>query len=223
MHGFNGPISRTRHIERWSVWRRTSLPKRSVSSESRSGGRGAARRSAGAVSSPLALIAGIPLGAFQRSRKNPTRVGWIVRTIPSAEHRRANLRTIWSRVLNETNRPFADGVHLILSHDREDERPAFSELQSMSLRATWLPRELSYLYGQATFCSAVDDILSYEECWRATIRPQIDSPLLLPETSFSAQHSVMDMWSRARNAGRRKPDRSPKRYHKIHSSPRSLA
>ena len=93
---------------------------------------------------------------------------------------------------------------MILLHDREDERPGFSELKSWSLRATWLPRQLSRQYGKSVFFTAVDDTLSYEECWRDRIRPQVDSPLLLPETAFSAQHSVVDVWSRSRNVHRMK-------------------
>ena len=92
----------------------------------------------------------------------------------------------------------ADGVHLILSHDREDERPTFSELKSRSYRATWLTRALSKKYGQPEFNGAIDGILAFEECWRAGIRPGISSPLLLPETAFSPQSSVRNVWDRAR-------------------------
>ena len=93
----------------------------------------------------------------------------------------------------------ADGVHLILSHDTENERRKFLELKSRSYRAIWLPRALSAEYGQPAFNVAIEDILAFEEGWRARIRPGISSPLLLPETAFSAQPSVSDVWDRARN------------------------
>ena len=93
----------------------------------------------------------------------------------------------------------AAGVHLLLAHDLEDERPKFVELKSRSHRATRLPRGLSGRYGQPEFRTAVDEVLVFEECWRDRIRPYINSPLLLPETAFSAQHSVREVWSRSRN------------------------
>ena len=90
------------------------------------------------------------------------------------------------------------GAHLLLAHDRKDERPTFEELETRSYRATWLPRELSPQYGTAQFRTAVDRVLEFEESWRGRVRPEIDSPLLLPETAFKAEQSVKDVWSRAR-------------------------
>ena len=100
--------------------------------------------------------------------------------------------------MSVVDQELADGVHLILSHDREDERPKFFELKSRSYRATWLTRPLSKKYGEPEFTGAIDDILAFEECWRARIRPGLSSPLLLPETAFSAQSSVSNVWDRAR-------------------------
>ena len=104
--------------------------------------------------------------------------------------------------MNAADAAPAAGVHLLLAHDLEDERPKFVELKSRSHRATWLPRGLSGRYGQPEFRTAVDEVLVFEECWRDRIRPYINSPLLLPETAFSAQHSVRDVWSRSRNVSR---------------------
>ena len=154
------------------------------------------------MSTPLAIIAGIPLGVYRRSRKKLTRPGWQIRVIPGSHDRRADLRRVWTRVMNAADGAPAAGVHLLLAHDLEDERPKFVELKSRSHRATWLPRELSGRYGQPEFRTAVDEVLVFEECWRDRIRPYISSPLLLPETAFSAQHSVRDVWSRSRDVSR---------------------
>lgn len=162
----------------------------------------------------------MPLGVFRRSERKPARPGWEIRVIPGSEHRRADLRSVWPRVLHVAHGAAADGVHLILLHDREDERPVFSKSGSWSHRVSWLPRELSHRYGQTAFFAAVDDTLAYEECWRTKIRPQIDSPLLLPETAFSAQHSVADVWNRSRDMHRRKDlsdvQKAISRFRKIH-------
>lgn len=148
---------------------------------------------------PLAVVAGIPLAPYRQARIRPVREGWEVRVIPGNQRRRADLRGVWAHVLKVVDQARADGVHLILSHDRENERRKFLELKSRSYRAVWLPRTLSADYGQPAFNTAIDDILAFEECWRGRIRPGISSPLLLPETAFSAQPSVSDVWDRARN------------------------
>lgn len=104
--------------------------------------------------------------------------------------------------MNVADQAGADGVHLILAHDREDERPKFSELKSKCYRATWLPRILSTRYGQPDFIIAINEILAFEECWRDRIRPKISSPLLLPDSVFSALESVSNVWDRARTVHR---------------------
>ena len=152
--------------------------------------------------SPLIIVAGIPLGTHQRARIRPTRPGWTIKVIPSHDHGRADLSGIWSRVLEEADRAPDAGVHLFLAHDRESDRPSFRELSSRCHRAIWLPRELSRRYGQKEFLQAFDELINFEEEWRAKIRPEIGSPLLLPETAFFAEPSVSDAWSRARNVNR---------------------
>lgn len=148
---------------------------------------------------PLAVVAGIPLEPHRRARAKLARPGWDIQVFPGAQDRYADLRGVWSRIMNVADQAPADGVHLLLSHDKEDQRPGFLELKSRSYRAVWLPRILSAEYGQPAFDVAIDDILAFEECWRAIIRPGLSSPLLLPETAFSAESSVSNIWDRARN------------------------
>ena len=105
---------------------------------------------------PLAVVAGIPLAPYRQARIRPVREGWEVRVIPGNQRRRADLRGVWAHVLKVVDQARADGVHLILSHDRENERRKFLELKSRSYRAVWLPRTLSADYRQPAFNTAID-------------------------------------------------------------------
>ena len=111
---------------------------------------------------------------------------------------RGDLRAIWNRVLQAWNNGPNAGTHLLLAHDTEDERPGFIELRHRSFRATWLPRELSNRYGSKAFTQAIDEVLKFEEQWRSRLQPSVNSPLLLPQTAFSAHPSVKDTWKRVR-------------------------
>ena len=91
----------------------------------------------------------------------------------------------------------AFGVHLILTHNRDDERPQFEHEASKSFRVVWLTRDIVQNYGHKVFDDAIARTLSFESDWRKSIRPSIDSPLLLPETAFSAETAVATMWRRA--------------------------
>ena len=155
---------------------------------------------------PLLIVAGIPLGAHQRAKSRPARVGWTIWEIPSHAHKRADLSGIWPRIMAAADRAPDAGAHLLLAHDRESDRPHFRELVCRSHRATWLARELSRQYGRREFLKAFDEFMDFEEEWRARIRPGIESPLLLPETVFVAESSVKDAWSRARNINRERDD-----------------
>lgn len=150
------------------------------------------------MSAALAIIAGVPLGPYRRSQWKPERTGWTIQVIPAKNNRRANLKEVWRRVMDAADNAPLTGAHLLLAHDREDERPTFEELKTRSYRAVWLPRKLSCQYGSCEFLAAVNRALLFEECWRRRVRPDIDSPLLLPETAFSAEPSVNELWSRAR-------------------------
>ena len=146
--------------------------------------------------SPLALIAGIPRGLYMR-QKQPKCDGWQVQVVPSEHQRKADLRSIWKRVMHRADESDADGVHLLLAHHRDDERSHFEQMICGSCRVIWISRELSRRYGTGEFKEEISAALQFEDRWRATIRPTIDSPLLLPETAFSASRSVVDMWRRA--------------------------
>ena len=154
------------------------------------------------MSEPLAIIAGIPLGLYQRAPQ-PIRAGWMIRVVP-ANDRRANIKKVWKRTMDLADKAPVAGAHLLLAYDREGPRPTLTELEERSYRAIWLPRELLGQYGTSAFYVAIDQALVFEESWRASVRPTVDSPLLLPETAFSAEPSVRDAWSRARKVERRR-------------------
>ena len=123
--------------------------------------------------------------------------GWQVQVIPAEHQRQPDLRRIWKRVMHHADDSNADGVHLILVHHRDDERSEFERMVCGSYRVIWIPRELSRSYGTEEFEGEISAVLQFEDRWRARIRPTIDSPLLLPETAFSASGPVVDMWRRA--------------------------
>lgn len=148
------------------------------------------------MSDPLAIIAGIPLGLYQRTPQ-PTRAGWTIRVVP-ANDRLANVKKVWKRTMDLADKAPGAGAHLLLAHGRAGPRPTLAEMEERSYRAIWLPREVLGQYGTAAFGAAIDQALVFEESWRALVRPSVDSPLLLPETAFSTTPSVRDAWKRAR-------------------------
>lgn len=152
---------------------------------------------------PIAVVAGVSLGSYQRSDWKPARTGWRIHVLPSQQHGRGSLSGIWARVLGAGD-DYADrtdaGLHFLLAHDREDERPRFRrELGKRSFRAVWLDREISRQYGSDAFRQAFGKILEFEEQWRQRLRPNLTSPLLLPESAFEAEATVEDTWKRAHN------------------------
>ena len=156
---------------------------------------------------PVAIIAGIPLGAYRRCREPAERTGWTVQVIPSEHERRFDLKGIWNKVMSKAEDiSFCDGVHLLLAHGLEEERPSFKELKERSLRALWLSRPMYRQYGQELFARAVNELLTFEEEWRASIRPTPDSPLLLPEKVFSPRPHSSDLWGRVRKVNPRHDD-----------------
>ena len=152
---------------------------------------------------PIAVVAGVSLASYRRSDWRPERTGWRIHVLPGQEHRRGNLKNIWKRLL-DSSEAWTDstdaGAHFLLAHDREDERPGYRhELRRRSLRAVWLDRRLSVQYGSPDFREAIDNILEFEEQWRQYLRPDPNSPLLLPESAFGAKTNVRDTWRRSQD------------------------
>lgn len=148
---------------------------------------------------PVAIIAGVPLGVYRRSRCRPTRPGWNIQVLPSQDHAKCDLKSIWQRVLNQHDDMAGAGVHLLLAHGRQDEHPIFRDvLKERSCRAMWLSDASARQYGDHVFVENVNRLLEFEERWRASLRPTQSSPLLLPEPSFAARRSVREMWTRVR-------------------------
>ena len=152
---------------------------------------------------PVAVVAGVSLGSFKRSTWRPTREGWDIEVVPGREQMHDNVKGIWERILRLADARADEtdaGVHFILAHDREGERPTFRrDLRKRSLRAVWLRKALSKQYGSHDFCQAIDDVLEFEEQWRGSLRPDVNSPLLLPESTFDADSSVRDTWLRVQD------------------------
>ena len=150
---------------------------------------------------PVAVVAGVSLGSYRRSDWRPARNGWVIEVLPGAEQARGSLKSIWPRVVgvgDERAEETDAGVHFVLAHDREGERPVFRrELRKRSLRAVWLRSPLSRQYGSPEFRRALDEALEFEEQWRGRVRPQANSPLLLPESAFEADVNVRETWLRA--------------------------
>ena len=151
---------------------------------------------------PIALIAGIPLGIYQRARETKEKrrcCGWNVRTFAGQEYDRCDFARIAKRVLDVADGEETsghDGVHLLIAH--EGDRSRFHrDLRDRCYRVVWLPPYLAKQYGRRSFDDLLHGVLQFERSWRKSVRPTIDSPLLLPENQFSAEPSTKDMWSRA--------------------------
>lgn len=158
------------------------------------------------MTKPLAVIAGVSLGAYRRARNPIDRRGWTVLVIPSEKEDKHDLRGIWKKVLCRVDRARCDGVHLFLIHGKNSDRPTFEELKERSYRAVWLPADVYRQYGQPVFGQALNDLLCFEERWRDSIRPSLNSPLLLPEGVFRAARHASDAWKRARMVHARRDD-----------------
>ena len=152
---------------------------------------------------PVAVLAGVSLGSYQRSDWRPGRKGWHIHVLPGQQPAHGNLSDIWKRVLKVSDE-FAErtdaGVHFLLAHDKAHERPKFRrELRRRSLRTVWLEKPLSRQYGSGEFREALNRLLEFEEQWRQSLRPELNSPLLLPESAFTAAASVQSMWKRVQD------------------------
>ena len=152
---------------------------------------------------PIAVVAGVSLGSYKRSHWRPARTGWQIHVLPGREHGHGSLSGIWKRVLGVGDE-YVDrtdaGVHFLLAHDREDERRRFRhELRRRSFRVVWLDRRISRQYGSEPFRQMIETFLDFEEQWRQYLRPKLTSPLLLPESAFTAAANVRDTWRRVHN------------------------
>ena len=157
---------------------------------------------------PLALVAGIPLGVYQRIRQHPFYGGWDVRTIPSLHPRKCDFGGISKRVfdaLDKAETSNHDGVHLFVAHDGCCDQ-FNSDLRSKCYRVVWLPPAIAKQYGQPEFDDELGNLLDFECSWRTRVRPSVDSPLLLPEGQFAAENSTKDMWGRVYNVSQGKDD-----------------
>ena len=146
---------------------------------------------------PLALIAGIPLGVFQRASGPPSYNGWRIQTIPSKSPGKCDFVRIARRVLNVANEQeaVADGVHLLIAHSGSRRR-IDQDLSTKCYRVVWLQPDCAKNYGTPSFAQTLRRLLDFERAWREKIRPNIDSPLLLPEGQFATRPNAKDVWKR---------------------------
>lgn len=148
---------------------------------------------------PVALIAGIPLGVYQRAREKPRCCGWEVRTVAGLDHRRCEFTRIAERVLHDVDEAETsghDGVHLLIAHEG-DSGPFHRDLKDRCYRVVWLPPHRAKQYGHASFADLLCGVLQFERTWRKSVRPTMNSPLLLPEKQFSAERTTKNLWRRA--------------------------
>ena len=174
------------------------------------------------MTDPVAIIAGISAGRYRRAMKPPPYKGWIVKVLPSSNHKHDDLASIWKRAANEADRAGEAGAHLLLTHHRGSELPRFNEqIRDRCYRAIWLSPEISKQYGTESFWEKLNILLQFEDSWRNEIRPTVGSPLMLPEISFSASSSVRDMWRRVGSVNRSHDEiehvqRVIERFHQSH-------
>jgi len=85
---------------------------------------------------PLLIVAGIPLATHERAKNRPARDGWTIREIPSHNYRRADVLSIWKRIMAEADDAPDAGAHLLLAHDRQSDRSCFRDLDYRCHRVT---------------------------------------------------------------------------------------
>ena len=156
---------------------------------------------------PLLLIVGISQPVFNSSRGFKIDIpGWDVRVLTSRDHKRADLSKGWADVISQAHGASGDGAHILAYHYIENQK---AELQSRARpyhRFVWLPNATLHSYGSEQFTDLIRSYASFEERWRETIRPTIDSPLLLPGPSFSTAPQHGDLWNRAASVSLRHDD-----------------
>lgn len=155
------------------------------------------------MADPAAIIAGISAERYRRAGRPPAYEGWVIKVLPGGNSKHDDLARIWKQTLSEADRTNEAGVHLFLAHHRGSDYPRFNKyLRDRCYRAVWLSPEISRQYGTETFWKEISNLLKFEDAWREEIRPNVDSPLNLPEISFSAHPSVKDLWRRVSSIGR---------------------
>ena len=146
---------------------------------------------------PLLIVAGVSQPLVIRNKAFRVQVpGWDVHLIHSRSNK-SDLWTCWEDVLHDADTAHETGVHIFAFHYVEDERRDFDQIIYARHRLTWLDRETLQLYGQPAFTNTLKDLVCFEEDWRGKVRPQdYNSPLILPEHTFTPAVEYQDIWSR---------------------------
>jgi len=150
------------------------------------------------MESPLLILAGIPWAVFTRHRDFRLELpGWRVVTVKSRSSRTATLSKSWDGVLVEAN--LADyGAHIFAFHACIDERERFERDVYARHRLVWLEKRLLSVYGETAFQSEMQRLADFEMTWRARVRPcSVREALVLPESSFSTNEAMAQVWERA--------------------------
>ncbi len=148
---------------------------------------------------PRLLIAGVPQALFHKHRSyRPLIPGWEIRVVPSRSTRRVpDAKSSWAEALREADDASdEEGTHILGFHDTESDRPAMEEVTGRRHRVIWASRGEIDIYGTEGFTTVLETYLSFEEQWRATARPTLNSPVLLPELSFCPKQGHQDLWRR---------------------------
>ena len=148
---------------------------------------------------PRLLIAGIPKELFHGRRDyRPAIPGWEIRVMPARSQKRLpDAMSCWTETLSEADEALdEEGTHILGFHHAESDRPVMEARAGARHRIIWASRSEVDAYGTREFTSLVAAYLSFEDRWRGIARPTLNSPLLLPESSFCPKQGHEDIWRR---------------------------
>ncbi|MGB2694435.1 MAG: hypothetical protein WBD55_04510 [Dehalococcoidia bacterium] len=94
-----------------------------------------------------------------------------------------------------------DGAHIVAVHTPESGRKDFENAVFARHRLVWLDtRDMFNLYGTPEFTDQLlAPIVEFEKEWRASIRPSLACPLMLPGSTFKAVGKPAEIWRRAQH------------------------
>ena len=121
--------------------------------------------------------------------------GWVVKTVRSKTW---GLDRCWDNVLKVADGAGSGGAHIVAVQRSESDRQLFVDRLRYHHRISWLDSESIQEYGRPEFTARVERVAQFEREWRDALRPTVDSPLMLPESSFTPIRCA-EMWKRVNN------------------------
>ena len=127
----------------------------------------------------------------------PTIAGWDTLLVLNRSEQ-PDLKVVWDEVLSNASSAATQGAHICAFHNSISEYEKFERQIEGRHRLIWLDRKTLSFYGTPSFTKLLESIADFESEWRDKIRPRgLDSPLILPNTSFRARSGFQDCWTRA--------------------------